>query len=407
MNTLFVEQLLGIDELQVTEFELDSESKTLRVHLEWREASCRCRSCGGDAFLRKSEARKSPVRHLDCMEYKTLLYLDSVEMECSECGAMFNRRPKFLGDCHYFTDSFVERLMTMSRNAAPKNVAEWHDESSRTFQDVYYRELEKADNRRQVAPVKHLGIDEISKEKGHRRYLLLLYDLDTHEVIDVLPDRLKETLITYLKEHKEDLFNELQGVCTDMWPKYKDAVRAVFPSMTVVVDRFHVIQQMNDAVEDRRREVQRKISDEEEKHRCKKVLRHVLLRAKENQLSRDGGGKELQEALGIDGELKQLYELKEDMRSLYSIKDLEEAKEELNKWLRRATYLGSKHLSSFIKTVKTWKKEILAFFRLRITNGVAEGLNYKTKLIKRLSYGLRNFDHFRLRILHTCGNTLS
>ena len=138
------------------------------------------------------------------MEYKTLLYLDSVEMECSECGAMFNRRPKFLGDCHYFTDSFVERLMTMSRNAAPKNVAEWHDESSRTFQDVYYRELEKADNRRQVAPVKHLGIDEISKEKGHRRYLLLLYDLDTHEVIDVLPDRLKETLITYLKEHKED-----------------------------------------------------------------------------------------------------------------------------------------------------------------------------------------------------------
>ncbi|MDP6357716.1 MAG: transposase, partial [Planctomycetota bacterium] len=71
-----------------------------------------------------------------------------------------------------------------------------------------------------------------------------------------------------------------------------------------------------------------------------------------------------------------------------------------------ATYLNSKHLSSFIKTVKKWKKEILAFFKLRITNGVAEGLNYKTKLIKRLSYGLTNFGHFRLRILHTCGNTL-
>jgi transposase len=340
------------------------------------------------------------------MEYKTLLYLDSVEMECSECRALFNRRPTFLEDSHYFTVSFLDRLMIMSRNTAPKNVAEWHDESCRTFQDIYYRELEKADHRRQVAPVRHLGIDEISKEKGHRRYLLLLYDLDTHEVIDVLQDRLKETLVTYLKEHKEDLFHELQGVCTDMWPKYKDAVHTVFPSMPVVVDRFHVIQQMNDAVEDRRREVQRTISDEEEKHRCKKVLRHVLLRARENQLRRDGGDKELQEVLSMDSELRRIYELKEDMRRIYTLEDLDEAKDELNKWIRRATYLNSKHLSSFIKTVKKWKKEILAFFKLRITNGVAEGLNYKTKLIKRLSYGLTNFGHFRLRILHTCGNTL-
>jgi len=125
------------------------------------------------------------------------------------------------------------------------------------------------------------------------------------------------------------------------------------------------------------------------------------------QLSRPDGKSELFRILGRDptNELNRLYFLREEFRGIYELDDSEVAKRELNNWLRRAQYLDSKHLSPFIQTVKNWKKNILNFITHRITNGVAEGLNNKIKLVKRIGYGMSSFVNFRLRILHTCGKS--
>ena len=44
----------------------------------------------------------------------------------------------------------------------------------------------------------------------------------------------------------------------------------------------------------------------------------------------------------------------------------------------------------------------LNYFQDRLSSGVVEGLHNKLKVIKRLAYGYRNFDHFRLRVLVEC-----
>ena len=48
-----------------------------------------------------------------------------------------------------------------------------------------------------------------------------------------------------------------------------------------------------------------------------------------------------------------------------------------------------------------WREEILNYFEYRITNGFVEGKNNRIKTIKRMGYGYRNTNNFRLRILAT------
>ncbi len=59
-------------------------------------------------------------------------------------------------------------------------------------------------------------------------------------------------------------------------------------------------------------------------------------------------------------------------------------------------------LTKFVTTLRNWWEVILNYFADRLTSGMVEGLNNKLKLIKRLAYGYRNFEHFRLRVLIEC-----
>jgi len=66
---------------------------------------------------------------------------------------------------------------------------------------------------------------------------------------------------------------------------------------------------------------------------------------------------------------------------------------EISDWLEAAkgTFPNS------VRTIENWLEEITSYFFNRTTSGVVEGINNKLKLIKRLEYGFRNFENFKLR----------
>ncbi len=53
-------------------------------------------------------------------------------------------------------------------------------------------------------------------------------------------------------------------------------------------------------------------------------------------------------------------------------------------------------------TLMKWRREVLAYFACRLTNGPTEGFNNKAKLVKRRGYGYRSFRNCRLRLLTSC-----
>jgi transposase len=103
-------------------------------------------------------------------------------------------------------------------------------------------------------------------------------------------------------------------------------------------------------------------------------------------------------------ELKTCYELQEDFRKWFNqAPDRLTAAQGLTTWLERVAASGLKALQTFVTTVQNWRDRVLNYFEGRHSNGFAEGVNLKIKLINRRAFGYHNFESFRLHILVAFG----
>lgn len=108
----------------------------------------------------------------------------------------------------------------------------------------------------------------------------------------------------------------------------------------------------------------------------------------------------LERALAASAELKACYQLKEDFRNWFNENtDRQQAEHALQAWIERVEASGFTALKSFVKTLQNWKESILNYFDGRHSNGFADGVNLKIRMINRRAFGYRSFGQFRLHVL--------
>lgn len=218
-------------------------------------------------------------------------------------------------------------------------------------------------------------------------------------VLDVLPDRERKTLEKWLDALLPEVKKAIKTVNLDMWEPYTLAVKAKLPQAQIVVDRFHVMKNLNHCLTLARREIQRTASDEVKEQL--KGSRWALVK-NEKDLN-DKQRAKLKAVYQVSPELKACHQLKEQFRTIFeSLTDRENARTALRSWIKRVQKQNVAALQSFLVTLNNWFELILNYFVERWTNAFAEGVNNKIKLIKRRAFGFNNFDHFRLRILVEC-----
>ena len=129
------------------------------------------------------------------------------------------------------------------------------------------------------------------------------------------------------------------------------------------------------------------------------TLQETVYLVKEGWESNRSGTLNLAELFSIYPALREAWYLKEGFRHWYRTATRTEAEIKLDA-LEQTIISGPlpefKHL---LPTLRKWRQEILNYFDYRITNGFVEGKNNRIKTIKRMAYGYRNLDNFRLRIL--------
>ena len=107
--------------------------------------------------------------------------------------------------------------------------------------------------------------------------------------------------------------------------------------------------------------------------------------------------------MAINKPLAKAYLLKEDFEAFYACEGREDAKKFLTQWMMRCRESRLDPFIKLAKRIKRWSAGILSYFDHRITNGVAEGINNKIKVLKRRSYGFRDEEYFFLKIINACG----
>lgn len=116
----------------------------------------------------------------------------------------------------------------------------------------------------------------------------------------------------------------------------------------------------------------------------------------------------LGELLALQPALHGLYELKERLCALLSLKaqTKRDCRRHLPQLLDLIETLKASGLTAAVtlgQTIHDWREEIVRMWRFTRNNGITEGFHRKMKLIQRRAYGFRNFENYRLRVIAQCG----
>jgi transposase len=129
--------------------------------------------------------------------------------------------------------------------------------------------------------------------------------------------------------------------------------------------------------------------------------RHRLLKARERLSERER--RRLAQLFERDPIIAEAWGLKERFRDIYRADDRAGAERRLKAFLIAVDHAALPAFDAFAKGIGIWQQELLAYFDEPTTNGYAEGVINKVKVIKRRAYGIPTFTAFRQRVLLACG----
>ena len=231
----------------------------------------------------------------------------------------------------------------------------------------------------------------------------MLIDHTNGRVLDVLETREKAAVVAWLSANRQGLLANLREVTIDMWDAYAEAVKEVFgDSAIVTIDRFHVMKNFQERLNEARRQIQNALPKEAAKRL--KGSRWLWLTNQINLTAEQRA--ELEQLKREFPQLAELSEHREGLRKIFEdgrFRRPDAAVPWLRAWIKRGEKLGLEALKKFNRTLENWMDKIANYFAYRSTNGPTEGFNRGLRGILWRACGMTNFDHFRLRVLHAFG----
>ena len=356
--------------------------------------TCRCSACGSADVVSRGHVERR-FRSLPIGTRPTVLVLPIPRVECRACGVVRQVDIGFADPRRSYTRRFERYVLELSRRMTIRDVAAHLGVGWDLVKDIQKRDLSRRYARPKLKHLRRIAIDEIAVARGHR-YLTVVLDLDSGAVVFVGDGKGADALKPFWKRLRPS-GAKVEAVAMDMSAAYRSAVSAHLKGAVIVFDHFHVIKLFNDKLSDLRRSLYHRAEADQKK--VLKGARWLLLKSPENLDADKDEKARLEEALALNKPLATAYYLKEDLRRFWEQPGKRFATAFLNDWLKRAEASGVKMLQQMAKTLAAHRSGLLAYYDARITSGPMEGTNNKIKTMKRMAYGFRDPEFFKLRIL--------
>jgi len=295
---------------------------------------------------------------------------------------------------------------TVSEVAAELD-CDWHTVNDAV---ITYGEALLAADRKRLNKTTAIGLDETSFVRLSTRvqtdYATTVADVENHQIIDILPTRKYTDVAGWIDKQPRDWKERIRFGALDMSATYAAVYSVMLPTAAQVVDPFHVVSLANRSLD----AVRRRVQNEQTGHRGRRDdplyrARRVLLRGEEHLDARASERLWSLLALGDPGaEVAIAYRVKERLREFYRTRDPDAAKamlKELETHCQRRTM--PPEIQKLGRTIAAWFEKIANYHLARVSNGPTEALNNLIKRIKRIGFGFRNFENYRIRALLYAG----
>ncbi len=380
---------------QVADLKFSKEEGRLDLWIDFvKGAKFPCPSCDQTKEAEVHDTLERTWRHLNFFQYETYLHARVPRVRCGSCGVKQVEVP-WARPGSGFTLLFELLVLSLSREMSVAAVAEMTSEHANRLWRILEHYVERARQAVDLSGFRKLGIDEFSLRKGHV-YMTSFGDLERSRVVFLGEGRKRGVI----KDFTQDLEargidpGQIEVICCDMWDPYLSGIGEWLNQSRVVFDRFHVMNQMNEAIEEVRWEEQRA-------NKILKKSRFLWLKNPENLTV--GQSARLQALKRLDLKTAKAYQIKLALARFWEIADPAEAISYLKRWYFWATHSRLGPVIHAARTIKCYWQGIVNFLDSRVTNGMIEGLNSKIKTAMKRAYGFKQASYLKTIIYLVAG----
>lgn len=374
-------------EVKSISFEANSHGiKDLHIHLGYNKDDIQFRDENGKSLIYDHNERI--WRHLNFFQYNCYLHCDVPRVKDKQNGNILQLEVPWARPGSGFTLLFEAFAMLLIECEMPvNNVGRILGEYAQRIWTIFHYWISMAYQEVDHSNITSMAIDETSSKRGHN-YVTVAVDIVEGRVIHAVVGKGADTITeiaSYLKSKDCDI-SKVNSVCIDLSPSFISGVTNEFAEATLVFDRYHVKQLLNKAM-DEVRKTDYKVHREELKG-CK----YIFLKNDENLSKQQRYMKN--ELLTLLPNIGEAYRLKELFDSYWNFTNDEEAKGFLWYWCDLARESKLQPMVKFANTVTSHWTGITNYTKLKISNGIIEGINSKIQLAKRRARGYRNMTNF-------------
>jgi transposase len=359
----------------------------------------RCPDCGRRGKIVRTRPVARQWRDLPVAGREVTLVYFPREIVCATHGRCEEEIPWSAPHAR-ITTRLEYAILRLCQTMTQKAAAELLRLSASTLSEQLHRSVTRRRAGHRIRRLRVIGIDEISYHKRHR-YATLVYDLERSVVVWVGQGRGRETIDRFFNEMLSPYQRaQIHTACCDMSEAYMGAIRDHCRNAELVLDRFHIVKALNEAVDEVRKEQWRQADTGERK--ALKGLRWLLYR--HSSTRSPANTRTLRALEKHNRRIYRAWRLKDEFEQLWEYKARWAAERFFKRWTTAALRSRLEPLRQFVYTARRYQKGILAFVTSRVTNAVAEGINRIVKIVKNRASGFRSLDAFTDLIYLTVGD---
>lgn len=385
-------KLLGIQGVLVKSIKENENS--LEINIQTKRKFVKCPCCH---YLTNKvhDYRIQKIQHVTIARKIVFLILNKRRYCCHHCEKRFYEDYSFLQKYFRKTNTVFENVCEDLKSLKNfKTIAKDNNISIPTVVRYMHYNFYLSNKHNFDLP-ERIGIDEFKGNCGDEKYQFHIFDLDTRKTIDIVKSRKYDDLEVYFSSFSLEQRCRVKVVSMDLYSPFKRIIKDKFYHSTIVADTFHFTKLVMQALDELRLNLWRFAKGCE-----KKYFKHLKLSlAKDISKVTQKEAEKLLYAFELSPILKYAYQLKQQFLDIKKLNSFEEKETAFRKWLDDAESSTIKEFKKPVKTLRLWHEYISNSFKLNVSNGPVEGKNNLIKTLKRISFGFRNLNNFKERII--------